>query len=131
MRVLVSGSRSISDPALVEQAITESGFPITTLLSGGARGVDRMAEAWAERHGIPIERIKPDWKRHGRGAGFKANEALISRAEAVVAIWDGVSKGTKSVLELAKSSKLYLYLSRNYHCNHSLKNDPQLYGESP
>ena len=90
MRVLVSGYRSITDPGVVERAIIDSGFPVTLLLSGGAAGVDRIVEAWAKRQGIPIEQIKPNWKHHGNGAGFQANEAIISRAEAVVVVEWGV-----------------------------------------
>jgi len=112
VRVLVSGSRSITDPALVERAIVDSGFPVTLLLSGGAIGVDRIAEAWATRQGIPIEQIKPDWKQHGRGAGFKANEALIARAEAVVVVWDGVSKGTSDVISQAERNHVKCHTSK-------------------
>ena len=102
MEVLISGSRTIDDPEVIAKAIDDSGFEITGILSGGAKGVDALAEAWAEQHDIPVTRIVPDWKRHGRGAGFQANKKLLARADAVIAIWDGKSKGTKDVIDKAE-----------------------------
>ena len=50
MKVLIAGSRSIVEPDVVREAIAASGFDITTVLSGGAKGVDRLGEEWATEH---------------------------------------------------------------------------------
>lgn len=111
MRVIVAGSRSIKVMAYVERAIEESGFKITTLLSGCAEGVDKLGEEWAEKRGIPVLRFHPDWKR-GSKAGNARNNLMAGSAEAVIIVWNGVSRGTGDMLRIAKIRKLPYYVFR-------------------
>ena len=105
MKVLVAGSRSIDDLSIVTTAIEASGFAVSVVLSGGAKGVDRLGEQWAVEHGIPVEQIKPDWSK-GRHAGLLANTELVEQAEAAVIVYDGESKGTKDTIrKLEKAGK--------------------------
>lgn len=104
MNVAITGSRSITDARLVRSALEQSGLEITELLSGGARGVDHLAEAWAKEKGIPIRRIKPDWKRNRKGAGLEANREIFAEADAVIAVWDGESRGTADMIERTRAA---------------------------
>lgn len=105
MKVIVAGSRSIMDYSLVRGAIEESGFQITEIVSGGARGVDQLGERYAEEHGIPIRQFKPNWKL-GRHAGFKANSQMVEHSDALIAIHDGESKGTMDTIrKMRKAGK--------------------------
>lgn len=113
MRVIVAGSRGISSLKLVGEAIKESGFEVTTLLSGMARGVDRAACAWADVNGVPIERHYANWTRDGEfdpQAGFSRNWRMAGRAEALVAIWDGKSSGTKHMIGAAEKKGLKVFV---------------------
>lgn len=111
MRVLIAGSRDIVDPALIEKAVAESGFTITTLICGMApRGVDRMAFEWAKAKGIPVEEYPADWDRYGKSAGMRRNRTMIDVAQAAIIIWDGNSSGTKNTLHLAKIKGIPFYL---------------------
>jgi hypothetical protein len=97
---------------LLETAISESGFEITLFLSGGARGVDSLGEEWARKNGIPVERYKPDWKRFGKGAGVMRNSDLVSKPEALVALWDGKSTGTRDVIRKAQEAGLRVFVKQ-------------------
>jgi hypothetical protein len=99
MKVIIAGSRSIEDKEVVLQAIADSKFTITEVISGGAKGVDRMGEEWAEEQGIPFRVIRTGWKRGGRGGGFVNNEDMADQAEALIAVYDGESKGTKHMID--------------------------------
>ena len=61
------------------------------LVSGGARGADSIAEAYAELFDIKITVFKPDWYKHGKAAGFIRNKLIIDMADRVIACWDGSS----------------------------------------
>jgi len=74
----------------------------TTVLSGGAIGVDRAAERAAKERGLELQVLLPDWARYGRAAGPVRNAALVDAADFVVAFWDGKSRGTKNVLDHAR-----------------------------
>ena len=90
MKVAIIGSRSITAidlDALVPPEATE-------ILSGGARGVDALARAWAEAHGLPCREFLPDYRLYGRGAPLKRNADIVREADLVIAIWDGASRGT-------------------------------------
>lgn len=99
MKVIVAGSRTITDRELVLQAIADSKFTITEVISGGAKGVDRIAEEWAKEQGIPVTVIRTGWKTGGRGGGFVNNEEMAEQAEALIAVYDGQSKGTKHMID--------------------------------
>lgn len=99
MRVIIAGSRSIENRELVLQAIAESKFTITEVISGGAKGVDRIAEEWAREQGIPVTVIRTGWERGGRGGGFVNNKDMAEQAEALIAVYDGQSKGTKHTID--------------------------------
>ena len=72
------------------------------LISGHAKGVDQVAEAWAEARGLAVRRFLPDWKGLGNSAGVRRNLEMLQVADGVVAIWDGTSPGTKHALEEAR-----------------------------
>lgn len=104
MKVLVCGSRGIDDPAAVSRAIEQSGIRPTQIISGGARGVDRLAGEYAAAQGIEFIEYLADWGKYGKRAGFIRNYAMVDAADAVIAVWDGASSGTKHSIELARSS---------------------------
>jgi len=121
MKVIIAGSRDITNydvvRACIEDAINRTGWHVDTVLSGCARGVDRLGERWAELHGIPVERFPADWARYGRRAGYLRNEEMAKVADALIAIWDGVSPGTKHMIRLAfrQNLKFAIYtLARGY-----------------
>lgn len=104
MKVLVCGSRKIKDngPVLRRLAL----FPrcCTTLISGGAPGVDRSAEEVAKMLHLPIEVFKPDYKRWGRHHAPRERNLrmLDEEPDLVLAFWDGKSTGTKHTIEEAE-----------------------------
>jgi hypothetical protein len=112
MRVIIAGSRTITEYALVEQAVRESGFQITEVLSGGARGVDQLGEAWARRTGIPVRCFAADWERFGKRAGYVRNEQMAGCAEGVIAVWDGSSPGTSHMIGIAREKGLKVFVLR-------------------
>ena len=110
MKTIIAGSREITDIKYVEQAIEESGFTITEVFSGTARGVDLLGESWALANQIPIKRYKADWNKHGKKAGILRNIAMVNYADALIAVWDGESKGTKHCIDEAKRKGLKVYV---------------------
>ena len=103
MKVIIAGSRTLSNPLLITQAIEESGFEVTEVVSGCAQGVDRAGEDWAALNNIPVKRFPAKWHKHGRQAGWLRNKEMAVYADALIAIWDGKSKGTRHMIEIAKS----------------------------
>lgn len=76
----------------------------TTIVSGGARGVDSAAEMEARVQGMEVIVFLPDWNKHGKKAGFLRNIDIVNAADRVVAFWDGESKGTQHSINLAKKA---------------------------
>ena len=106
MKTIIAGSRSIDDPQIVWDVIAASGFKISQVVSGCARGVDKMGEGWAEDHGIPVVRFPAFWSGHGKKAGIMRNEDMGNYAEALIAVWDGESRGTAHMIEYARQKGL-------------------------
>lgn len=112
MRVIIAGSRSIEDYALVKRAISKCRFEITEVVSGGARGADLLGERWAKENGIPIRQFIPDWEGLGKKAGIMRNEQMAEYADALVAVWDGDSRGTMNMISrMADADKPYYVIN--------------------
>lgn len=109
MKTIIAGSRGIESYAVVKEVIEDSGFEITEVVSGGARGVDKTGEQWAKKNNIPIKRFLPDW-RAGRQAGMLRNVEMGNYADALIAIWDGTSSGTKHMIDYATRKGLKIFL---------------------
>jgi hypothetical protein len=112
MKTIIAGSRTIDKYNLVCEAVTNSGFDITEIVSGGAKGVDEVGERYGKNHAIPVRIFPADWSTHGRSAGPIRNKKMAEYADALVAIWDGSSKGTKHMLNEANDRGLAIYLLR-------------------
>ena len=114
-RVIIAGSRNLpkDHPPIyyVADAYLKSGFKASEIVSGGCRGVDLAGEQFAQERQIPIKRFLPDWDRYGKAAGPIRNAQMADYADALIAIWDGASRGTLSMIELAevKGLKVFIY----------------------
>ncbi len=104
MKVLVAGSRSIEDFDL-NSCIPEN---TTLIISGGAVGIDKIAEKYADDNGISKMIIYPEYKKYGRAAPIKRNELMVDMADMILVIWDGKSKGSLYTINYAnkKNKKL-------------------------
>lgn len=106
MKVIIAGSRSIDDYETVLKAIESSGFSVSEVVSGGARGVDLQGETYAKQYSLPCKRFIPTWNNPdgtlNRAAGIKRNMQMAFYADALIAIWDGKSKGTEHMINFMK-----------------------------
>jgi hypothetical protein len=110
MKVIIAGSREITSYVVVQLAVAGSGFDITEVVSGTARGVDQLGELWAFENDIPVKRFPADWKKYGKSAGYKRNQQMAEYADALIAIWDGKSAGTGHMISIAKMKQLPVYV---------------------
>lgn len=76
------------------------------VVSGGARGADRMGELWSEHHGTDLTVFQANWNEHGKAAGHIRNAEMACYGSHLVAFWDGASRGTKNMIEQARKNGL-------------------------
>lgn len=110
MRTIIAGSRDITDPEAVEQAVSGTPWEISEVVSGAAKGVDKLGEQLAERSGIPVKRFPAKWKRHGKKAGYIRNREMLKNADALVAVWDGESPGTGHMIKIAREKGIPVHI---------------------
>lgn len=112
MRVIIAGSRSFNAPEVLPQVLRFSGWHVDELVSGGARGVDRLAEEYAKKMKWPIKQFIPNWDI-GKHAGKLRNIEMAEYADALIAIWDGMSPGTAHMIatmtSFRKPTFVYMY----------------------
>jgi len=114
MKAIIAGSRRIykdNTVNFIQEIVDKSGFNIEILVCGMAHGVDMMAHFWARETGIPIKEFPADWDKYGKSAGPIRNQEMLKYADALIAIWDGESKGTKHMISIAKKKgiKVFIY----------------------
>ncbi len=119
MRVVICGSRTFDDPELMARKLEHylgNLAPKKLVIMTGAQmsrrgghkyGADYLAEQWAYKHGITVERFHPDWDKHGKAAGpMRNSDMLAANAQAVIAFWDGESSGTLDTITKARKMGL-------------------------
>ena len=112
MKVIIAGCRDVHSISVIESAINRSGYRsrITEVVSGGASGVDLLGEEWAESNGVMIAVFPAKWGVHGKAAGPIRNREMANYADALIAVWDGCSRGTKSMIEEATRKSLRVFV---------------------
>ena len=108
-RVIIAGTRTYDDyetlKAYADYKLSRIEEDIE-IVSGSARGADALGERYAKEKGYSVKRFPAEWERYGKRAGPRRNEAMAEYADALLAYWDGESRGTKNMIELAKASGL-------------------------
>jgi len=98
MKLAIIGSRTVGKIDF-DQFITT--LP-DCVVSGGAKGVDTLAERWAEAKGVKTLIFKPDYDVYGRTAPLVRNRKIVEACDCLLAFWDGKSKGTKYTADYAR-----------------------------
>jgi hypothetical protein len=111
MKTIIAGSRTINNYSLIVDAINESGFDITEVVCGEAKGVDTLGKLWAYSENIPVKSFPADWNTFGKSAGYKRNVQMGEYANALIAITSG-SPGTKHMINIAKEKGLKVFVKR-------------------
>ena len=100
MKVAIVGSRGLS----VEDFSPYLPPETTEIISGGAKGIDQCAAAYAVAHGLTLTEFKPDYRRYGKGAPLKRNLEIVDYADHVLIFWDGTSRGSRFVINTCEKS---------------------------
>ena len=108
MKVIIAGGRDFDDYALMKRKLDHlfSKRMPDEIVEGGARGADSLAADYAMENRIDLIEVKADWDTHGKAAGHIRNAAMADYGTHLVAFWDGVSRGTKNMIETAKKKGL-------------------------
>ncbi len=108
MKVILAGTRHFNNYELLKKRCDRilSNQSDIEIVSGGARGADRLGEIYANEMGYSITRFLAEWNVLGKKAGMVRNEQMAQYADALIAFWDGKSRGTYNMIDLAKKYKL-------------------------
>jgi len=99
MKLIIAGSRDLTEFALVEAAVVRFHLEPSEVISGCARGPDQAGAAWASDNDVYVHSMPANWKAHGKAAGYIRNAEMAKVGDELLAIWDGKSKGTQNMIE--------------------------------
>ena len=106
MKVAIVGSRSITNADIAKAVPPDTEL----IISGGASGIDTIAEKYADAHGIPKKIFYPDYGLYGKSAPLIRDRIIVDSADLVIAFWDGHSTGTDYTISYAKKRKVPVQL---------------------
>ena len=117
-RIIIAGSRNFNDYELVRQYLGRYLLNLdkqdVEIISGTARGADKLGELFAERNGLKCVRFPAQWDLYGKSAGYRRNAEMASYASdaygVLFAFWDGVSKGTNHMISLGNKVGLEVHV---------------------
>lgn len=114
IRLIVAGGRDFNDRALMCDELHKFLPGITlaalVLICGEARGADSLGKSIMQQLGVPIESYPAEWDRLGKSAGYTRNTDMANVATHLIAFWDGKSKGTKHMIDIAQRKNLFIHI---------------------
>ena len=110
-RVIIAGTRYFNDYELLRTSCNnllsvKQRTHTVVIISGTARGADQMGERYARERGYEIRQFPADWEQYGKSAGHIRNAKMADNADALIAFWEGESKGTKNMIDNARHKGL-------------------------
>lgn len=106
MKIAIVGGRDFNDYEFlkkeVDKYIDENKISNITIISGGAKGADFLAEKFAAEMDFEVIVFKPNYEKYGRGATIVRNTQIIENSDIVFAFWDGKSKGSYDSIKKAE-----------------------------
>ena len=112
MKTIIAGSRGFWQYDVLCSSLYNVAWEVTEVVSGTARGADQLGEKWGAQMGIPVKRFPANWDAYGKRAGYLRNAEMAEYADALVAFWDGESRGTKHMIDLAEKAGLQVHIVR-------------------
>lgn len=125
--VIIAGGREFDNYRMLEQTASQAirdwvdeiykgaPEPKIDIISGAARGADKLGEQFAREYGMTVNRMPANWELYGKSAGYRRNEEMTKHANALIAYWDGESRGTKHMIDIATRRELLVRIIR-YDC---------------
>ncbi len=112
IKVIIAGTRDFNDYAFLKknvdyflQGINPNNEEIE-IVSGNARGADKLGERYAKEHNLPVKLFPANWDKYGKRAGYLRNQEMANYSDMLIAFWDEKSKGTKHMIDIAKKQGL-------------------------
>ena len=120
VRIIIAGSRDFNNYKKLETTMDDylkSVRDEVEIICGGARGADSLGEIYAQFHNIKCVKFPADWDKYGKSAGYRRNVQMAEYAEKengiLFAFWDGQSKGTKHMIDIANQHGLEVHIINN------------------
>lgn len=117
--IIIAGGRDFDGPTAEDMMLDVLGdiavdWGAAHVLCGMARGADLLAWNCIKRGypGWPVDEYPADWEKYGKSAGYRRNAQMADDAEVLIAFWDGQSKGTRHMIELALDKGLEVHVIR-------------------
>ena len=136
VRIIIAGGREFNDYELLEQSVNNIIFDLECrntvtgignesrinekhlieFISGTARGADQLGEKYVNESIWSVKRFPANWDLYGKSAGYIRNEQMAKYAMSdnsygvLIAFWDGKSRGTKHMIDLAKKYGLEVHV---------------------
>lgn len=106
-KIVIAGGRDFANYPLLKSKVdallsAKSKTHKIVIVSGKARGADSLGEQYAAENGYEISAHPADWDKYGKSAGYRRNAEMAQEADALIAFWDGKSRGTKHMIDLAE-----------------------------
>ena len=126
VRIIIAGSRTFNDYEFLKVKCNEiinsyflggwvsHNLENVTIISGGANGADKLGERFAKENNIECKLFPANWDAYGKSAGYKRNLEMAYYAKemygVLIAFWDGKSRGTNHMIDIAKQLGLNVYI---------------------
>lgn len=104
MKLAIIGSREFDKETVFRELNKIKVTSSLRVVSGGAKGVDSYAAEWCKRNKVIIEVIRPINPKNKLDYLFR-NVEIISKADMIYVFWNGLSRGSKFVIDYAKARK--------------------------
>ena len=117
-KIIVAGGRDFTDYKLVDDKLTTIRTAVwkndvaddLEIVCGKARGADTLGDDWGKANHVGVKYFPAEWDKYGKSAGHRRNRQMGDYADALLAFWDGESRGTKGMIDYATEKGLSIFI---------------------
>jgi hypothetical protein len=112
IKVIIAGGRDFGNSDILFKNCDEilKEYKDIEIVSGTANGADKMGEYYARQKGYQVKKFPAQWEKYGKSSGYIRNKEMSEYGDILIAFWDGSSKGTKNMIELAESKNIQTHV---------------------
>ncbi len=108
MRTIIDGSENVRNQKAIEEAVEESGFDISEVVTAGRPGASALGAYWGKMHNCEVSQFPP--KDDSDKAQQQINKRMAKYADAVIVVTDEPDSLDRNLIEHAKKRDMPVHL---------------------
>jgi len=110
-KVLICGGRDFDNRDVLFTTLDDLNlrFCFSCVITGGAKGADRLAHLWAAKNHLDAKVYPANWERHGKMAGILRNREMLKEESPDLIVAFPGGRGTEDMVKIGRKAGVEVF----------------------